>query len=247
MTETTQRRVALVTGASKGLGRTIAGWLAGQGYALIVTARSADALQQAADAFAAYGGPVVALPGDIDDVNHRVRLMQAAAEFGRLDVLVNNASDVGPSPLRELTAFPLDQLAKLFSINVLAQLGLVQALLPLLTQSKGLVVNLSSDAARGGYETWGGYGATKAALDLMSLTLANELRPNGVSVVSVDPGDMRTDMHQAAYPGEDISDRPLPEVTIPFWAWLFNQDWPSVSGQRFAAQSEEWLVTHEAG
>ena len=246
MSDNNNRRVALVTGASRGLGAVIARFLAGQGYALILTARGADDLSRAAQEVGVFGQPVVALAGDIDDASHRVRLMQAAADLGRLDILVNNAADVGPSPLLELTKFPLDKLAKLFSVNVLAQLGLVQATLPLLRSSRGLVVNLSSDAARGGYKTWGGYGASKAALDLMSLTLANELRPEGIAVVSVDPGDMRTDMHQAAYPGQDISDRPLPEVTLPFWAWLFNQDWAAVSGQRFNAQAEEWLVEHEA-
>ena len=246
MSDTNSRRVALVTGASRGLGAVIARFLAGQGYALILTARTAAALDELAQTLAPFGGPVVALPGDIDDAGHRVRLAQAAAEFGRLDMLVNNACDLGPSPLLELSKFPLDKLARLFSVNVLAQLGLVQALLPLLRRSHGLVVNISSDAAKGGYETWGGYGATKAALDLMSLTLAHELRPDGIAVVSVDPGDMRTDMHQAAYPGQDISDRPLPDVTLPFWAWLFNQDWQAVSGQRFNAQAEEWLVEHEA-
>ena len=113
---------------------------------------------------------------------------------------------------------------------------------PLLKRSGGLVVNISSDAAIGGYEGWGGYGASKAALDLASLTLANELREDGVGVVSVDPGDMRTQMHQAAFPGEDISDRPLPESTLPFWAWLLNQDVLSISGSRYQAQSERWEV-----
>ena len=245
MSDTNSRRVALITGASRGLGTVIARVLAGQGYALILTARTAGPLETFAASLAPFGSPVVALPGDIDDAEHRARLAQAAAEFGRLDILVNNASDLGPSPLLELSRFPLDRMAKLFSVNVLAQLGLVQILLPLLRSSRGLVVNVSSDAAKGGYETWGGYGASKAALDLISLTLANELRPEGVAVVSVDPGDMRTDMHQAAYPGQDISDRPLPDVTLPFWAWLFSQDGQAVSGQRFSAQAEEWLVPHE--
>jgi NAD(P)-dependent dehydrogenase (short-subunit alcohol dehydrogenase family) len=122
-------------------------------------------------------------------------------------------------------------------------LGLAQEALPLLRQRAGLIVNISSDAARGGYEGWGAYGATKAALDLVSLTLANELRPAGVSVVAVDPGDMRTQMHQAAFPGEDISDRPLPDVTLPFWAWLLGQPPGSVSGRRYEAQADHWEVS----
>ena len=119
---------------------------------------------------------------------------------------------------------------------------MVQAVLPYLKSSKGLVVNISSDAAIGAYETWGAYGSSKAALDLISLTLANELRSDKIAVVSVDPGDMRTDMHQNAFPGQDISDRPLPEVTLPFWAWLFGQDRLAITGQRFQAQSELWEV-----
>ena len=121
-------------------------------------------------------------------------------------------------------------------------MGLVQATLPLLRKSGGLVINISSDAASGGYSGWGAYGASKAALDLVSLTLAGELRDDGVAVVSVDPGDMRTQMHQDAFPGEDISDRPLPEVTLPFWAWLLGQPRTLVTGRRFQAQADRWEV-----
>jgi NAD(P)-dependent dehydrogenase (short-subunit alcohol dehydrogenase family) len=160
-------------------------------------------------------------------------------------VLVNNASDLGPSPLPPLAAFPLDAFAGLYAANVVAPLALVQAALPLLRASRGLVVNVSSDAALGGYPGWGGYGATKAALDLVSLTLANELRADRVAVVSVDPGDMRTAMHQQAYPGEDITDRPLPDVTLPFWGWLLGQEPMAVSGRRFQAQAEAWEAGDE--
>ena len=114
--------------------------------------------------------------------------------------------------------------------------------MPLLRRRAGLVINVSSDAAGGGYPGWGAYGASKAALDLVSLTLASELRDDGVAVVSVDPGDMRTQMHQDAFAGEDISDRPLPEVTLPFWAWLLGQPGTSVTGRRFKAQSDRWEV-----
>ena len=133
-----------------------------------------------------------------------------------------------------------------FALILALAIALVQATLPLLKASQGLVVNLTSDAAVGGYENWGGYGASKAALDLVSLTLANELRPEGIGVVSVDPGDMNTDMHQDAFPGEDISDRPMPDVTLPFWVWLLGQAPLAVSGQRFQAQADLWEVRHEA-
>ena len=127
-------------------------------------------------------------------------------------------------------------------MNVLAPLALIQEALPLLERAHGLVVNITSDAAIGGYPGWGVYGASKAALDLVSKTLAAELRDEGVAVVSVDPGDMRTTMHQDAYPGQDISDRPLPDVTVPFWAWLLSQPPKAVSGGRFQAQASLWEV-----
>ena len=185
---------------------------------------------------------MTALAGDVADAKHRRRLVAAAEERGRLDVLINNASTLGSTPLPNLADYSLFALEQVFDVNVIAPLGLVQVALPVLERSGGLVVNITSDAATGGYEGWGGYGASKAALDLISLTLANELEAAGVGVVSVDPGDMRTKMHQDAFPGEDISDRPLPEATLPFWAWLFGQDHMAVSGQRFQAQAEEWRV-----
>ncbi len=123
----------------------------------------------------------------------------------------------------------------------------MQELLPYLEVAEGLIVNVTSDAARGGYPGWGGYGSTKAALELASLTLANELREKGVGVVSVDPGDLRTAMHQRAFPGENISDRPRPEITLPFWAWLLEQDRQDITGQRLGAQSDRWEVIHAGG
>jgi len=164
----------------------------------------------------------------------------AIEELGRLDLLVNNASELGPSPLPPLAEIPLTDIRRVMETNVIGTIALVQSLVPLLRANQGFVVNISSDAARGGYEGWGAYGASKAALDLASLTMANELRGEGISVVSVDPGDMRTDMHQAAFPGEDISDRPLPSVTLPFWAWLLSRDPMSVTGRRFEAQADQW-------
>jgi NAD(P)-dependent dehydrogenase (short-subunit alcohol dehydrogenase family) len=234
------KRVALITGASRGLGETVAGFLAAQGYDLVITARGIEALEAAAQKLEQQGGEVVAIAGDITDAAHRQRLVDAAAKLGRLDLLFNGASDLGPSPMPALADYNLARLAEVFKVNVLAQLGMAQAALPLLTESRGLVVNISSDAAVAGYEGWGGYGASKAALDLISLTLAHELKDNGVAVVSVDPGDMRTQMHQDAFPGEDISDRPLPEVTLPFWAWLLGQEPIKISGRRYQAQAEVW-------
>lgn len=235
-------KIALITGASRGLGAELAGFLAEQGYDLVLTSRAAEALATVARSLDRFGGRIVARAGDVADAEHRRSLAEAVETLGGLDVLVNNASELGASPLPALAEYPLDTLERVFRVNVLAPVGLVQATLPLLKRSRGLVVNVSSDAALGGYPGWGGYGASKAALDLASLTLANELRDDGVAVVSVDPGDMRTQMHQDAFPGEDISDRPLPHVTLPFWAWLLGQDRMLVSGRRYQAQSDRWEV-----
>ncbi|MBW7884888.1 MAG: SDR family oxidoreductase [Caldilineaceae bacterium] len=234
--------VALITGASQGLGQTLAHFLAAQGYDLIITARSADALQATARQLERYGSHVLAVAGDVTDPVHRRELVTAAESLDGLDLLVNNASFLGPSPQPQLVDYPQEIMEQVFAVNVLAPVALVQDLLPMLQRTGGLVVNISSDAAVGGYAGWGGYGASKAALDLISLTLANELREQGVAVVSVDPGDMRTQMHQEAFPGEDISDRPLPDVTLPFWGWLLGQKRLAVSGQRFQAQAEQWTI-----
>jgi NAD(P)-dependent dehydrogenase (short-subunit alcohol dehydrogenase family) len=233
---------ALVTGASRGLGRVVATYLARSGHDLVLTARGQRDLQVVAHAFRKEGASVTAIAGDVTDATHRRRLADEVAELGGLDVLVNNASDLGPSPMPELADYPLDALRDVFDANVVAPIALVQELRRALRERHGLVVNVTSDAAVGAYETWGGYGASKAALELASRTLAGELRADGIGVVTVDPGDMRTDMHQAAFPGEDISDRPLPDVTIPFWAWLFAADHLSVSGGRYQAQAERWEI-----
>ncbi len=234
-----RNRVALITGSSRGLGFTLADFLAAQGYNLVLTARRQEDLEESADKLReTANGEIIALAGDVSDAAHRNALTKAVQNFGGLDLLVNNASDLGPSPLPLLKDYSLERLENLYRVNVFAPLGLTQAALPLLQAHNGLVVNVTSDAAQGGYAGWGGYGSSKAALDLLSITLANE----GVNAVSVDPGDMRTDMHQAAFPGEDISDRPLPEVTLPFWAWLLGQNPNTIRGQRFQAQSERWEV-----
>jgi NAD(P)-dependent dehydrogenase (short-subunit alcohol dehydrogenase family) len=233
-------RVALITGASRGLGAELAAFLAGLDFALVLTARGGDAL--AATAARLGRRPVVAIPGDVADAGHRQKLVAAAAELGGLDLLVNNASELGPSPLPALVDMSPDALERILAVNLLAPLALVRAAVPMLAARGGLIVNISSDAAVGGYPGWGGYGASKAALDLVTATLAGELRSRSIGAVAVDPGDMRTAMHQAAYPGEDISDRPLPQVTLPFFAWLVGQPPASVSGRRFRAQDETWEV-----
>lgn len=234
------KRVALITGGSRGLGATLGGFLAGRGYDLVLTARTDAELAAAARRLSRLGGVVRAVPGDVADAAHRRALVDEARALGRLDVLVNNASDLGPTPLPSLAAYPPGALARVLAVNTLAPLALVQEALPLLERSGGLVVNVSSDAAVGGYPGWGGYGASKAALDLLSLTLANELGPLGIAVVGVDPGDLRTRMQQEAFPGEDVSDRPPPEVTLPFWAWLLGQTRGAVNGRRYHAQAEVW-------
>ena len=248
MAHTANAKVALITGSSRGLGLTLADFLAAQGYTLIVTARNQTALGAAVKTLGRYGHPVYALPGDVTDPAHRHALAKAVFEQGGLDLLVNNASDLGVSPLPELAEYPLARLSGIFNTNVFAPLGLVQETLEALRVRRGLVVNVSSDAATGAYPGWGSYGSSKAALDLITRTLAAELAASGdgVSVVSVDPGDMQTQMHQDAFPGEDISDRPLPEVTLPFWAWLLGQDPRWVSGGRFTAQGERWELPHVA-
>jgi NAD(P)-dependent dehydrogenase (short-subunit alcohol dehydrogenase family) len=212
----------------------IARVLVDRGYGVVIGGRDRDALNAAADQLATRGGPVVTVAGDITDAAVRQHLVDAARQLGGLNVLVNNASELGS--IAALRAFDVPRFGRLFPVNVGAPMILTQLALPLLAERRGLIVNITSDAATGAYAGWGPYGATKAALEVLTRTLAAELRDEGVSAVLVDPGDMRTRMHQEAFPGEDISDRPLPEVTVPFWNWLFEQDPGSVSGERFAAQ-----------
>src|SRR5690606_16342727 len=199
-------RVWLVTGASRGLGLALAREVARRGEGLVICARGAEGLAQAAAQLRALGASVHARAGDVADRDLARRLVAEGTErFGRIDVLVNNASLLGPSPLPPLAQYPLAQLEEVFAANVFGPLALIQAVLPgMLARGHGLIVNISSDAAVGGYPGWGGYGASKAALDLITHTLANELAGTGVGAVAIDPGDMRTQMHQAAFPGEDI-------------------------------------------
>ena len=218
-------KTALVTGASRGLGRALAAGLAREGYDLITDARNAAALQAAADGIRAAGGRVTAVPGDVTDPAHRAALRRAAAAAGRLDLLVNNAGTLGASPLPALADYPVDELRAAFEANVIAPVALTQLLLPLLRASGGAVLNITSDAAVEAYTGWGGYGAAKAALEQASNVLAAE--EPALRVWWADPGDLRTDMHQRAFPGEDISDRPVPESVVPAFVRLVTQRLPS--------------------
>jgi NAD(P)-dependent dehydrogenase (short-subunit alcohol dehydrogenase family) len=216
-------RTALVTGASRGLGLALAQGLAERGWRLILDARGADAL---AAAHATLAAPDLAhvVPGDVTDPRHRADLAALAHRLGGLDAVVNNASTLGASPLPPLLSYPPDELEAVFRANVLAPLALLQGLREALKPG-ARIVNISSDAAVEAYPGWGGYGASKAALEQISAVLAVELPEH--RVYWVDPGDMRTEMHQLAYPGEDISDRPLPAESVPGLLVLLEGDLPS--------------------
>ncbi|HEY2868713.1 MAG TPA: SDR family oxidoreductase [Gaiellales bacterium] len=216
--------IALITGASRGLGLALAQALADRGYGLAIDARGSDDLEAARTTLARRTA-VTAIAGDVADPAHREELVAAAVRMGRLRVLVNNASVLGPSPQPDLDAYPLELLDSVYRINVLAPLGLIQLALPALTAERGTVLNITSDAGVEGYPGWGGYGSSKAALEQLSNVLAAE-HP-GVRVYWADPGDMRTRMHQEAFPGEDISDRPPPEASVPGLLQLIEGDLPS--------------------
>ncbi|MEU4276604.1 SDR family NAD(P)-dependent oxidoreductase [Streptomyces tanashiensis] len=214
--------VAIVTGASRGLGRALASALAGRGWDLVLDARTADGLEESAEAARARGARVVARAGDVTDAAHRRELVAAARELGGLDLLVNNAAILGVEPLVPLGDQPLDGFRAALEVNVVAPLGLLQEALPLLRAAPaGAVIGLSSDAAVTAYRTWGGYGATKAALDLMSAVLAVE--EPGLRVWWVDPGSMRTDMLAAAEPDEDLSGTNTPAEVVPAFLRLLDE------------------------
>jgi NAD(P)-dependent dehydrogenase (short-subunit alcohol dehydrogenase family) len=212
---------AIVTGASRGLGLALARALAEREWRLVIDAREPDALAAARAELAALTD-VAALAGDVADAWHRTALVATAGR--RLDLLVNNASLLGPSPQPRLAEYPLAELEDVYRVNVLAPLALIQMALPLLGDG-GRIVNVTSDAAVETYEGWGGYGSSKAALERLSAVLAAE-QPR-LRVYAVDPGDMRTRMHQAAFPGEDISDRPPPEESVPGLLRLIEGELPS--------------------
>jgi NAD(P)-dependent dehydrogenase (short-subunit alcohol dehydrogenase family) len=219
----TASRTALITGASRGLGLALARRLAADGWSLLIDARGAPALDEARAELAAQTH-VSALAGDVADPAHRQALGDAARALGGLDLVVNNASTLGVSPLPPLLAYPLDAMEQVYRTNVLAPLALLQGLRELLKPG-ARIINVSSDAAVAAYEGWGGYGSSKAALDHISATLAAE-NPD-LRVYAVDPGDMRTQMQQEAFPGEDIGDRPLPEESVPGFIALVEGDLPS--------------------
>ncbi|MET7455589.1 SDR family oxidoreductase [Streptomyces sp. NPDC005574] len=222
--------VAMITGASKGLGRALAGALAAKGWDLVLDARGAGVLAEAAKEVAAHGTRVEAVPGDVTDAGHRAGLVAAARGLGGLDLLVHNASALGAEPLLRLAELPLEGLRRALEVNVVAALGLVREALPLLRASAaGTVIAVSSDAAAEAYETWGGYGASKAALDQLTAVLGVE-EPE-LRVWAVDPGDMATDLYAAAVPQDD-GPRPAPEDVVP--AFLRLLDERPVSG-RYAA------------
>jgi NAD(P)-dependent dehydrogenase (short-subunit alcohol dehydrogenase family) len=216
--------VALVTGASRGFGLALARALARGGFALVLDARGERALADAAAEQSATT-TVRAVAGDVADPAHRAQLVRAAWELGGLDLLVNNASVLGPSPQPALAEYPLETLHDVFTVNVLGPLGLVQEALPMLRARNGTIVIITSDAAVVAYDGWGGYGSSKAALEQVGAVLAAE--EPGVRVYTFDPGDMRTQMHQDAFPGEDISDRPPPETVVPSLLALLDERPPS--------------------
>ncbi|HEV2685349.1 MAG TPA: SDR family NAD(P)-dependent oxidoreductase [Actinomycetota bacterium] len=202
-------KVALITGASRGLGAAIAEALNALGWTLIVDSRGVEALQEKSKSWE----NAIAVPGDVSDPAHRESLARAVRRLGRLDLLVNNASLLGPSPQPTLDRYPIGLLAGVYEVNVFAPLALTQLVLPELKESNGIVINVTSDAGVEPYEGWGGYGSSKAALDQLTAILGAE-NPS-IAAYAFDPGDMRTQMHQEAFPGEDISDRPEPETIVP--------------------------------
>jgi NAD(P)-dependent dehydrogenase (short-subunit alcohol dehydrogenase family) len=240
---TTNGKNAVITGASRGLGLALARGLAAMGWSLVIDARDGQALHAAAASIRDTAGTaditVTALPGDITDPAHREALLAAAEDLGSgrvyengvtenlggPDLLVNNAGTLGASPLPALADYPVAELRDAFEVNVLAPVALTQLMLPALRRRGGAVLSITSDAAVEPYAGWGGYGAAKAALEQACNVLAAE--ENAVRVWWVDPGDLRTRMHQAAFPGEDISDRPLPESVLPAFMRLVSERPPS--------------------
>jgi NAD(P)-dependent dehydrogenase (short-subunit alcohol dehydrogenase family) len=216
-----EQQVALITGGSQGLGRALATALADRGWALVLDARRGERLEPVAAEIAARTR-VVAVAGDVTDPQHRAQLVAAVRELGRLDLLVNNASTLGASPLPPLASIELDVFRRIYEVNVVAPLALTQSLLELLVASRGTILNVTSDAAVEAYPEWGGYGSSKAALEHLSATLGVE--QEDVRVLVADPGDMRTEMHQDAFRGADISDRPLPEGIVPALLELLESD-----------------------
>ncbi|MCA1645825.1 MAG: SDR family oxidoreductase [Chloroflexi bacterium] len=236
-------QVALITGASRGLGLEVARAYARQGLRLILTARSPEPLREAADELAGTTH-VVAIAGDVADPAHVERLVHAGLDrFGQIDVLINNASELGPSPMPELQDLSIRAFDDVLRVNVVGPLKLIQLVLPRMrARAAGVIVNVTSDAGVQAYSTWGGYGASKAALEHLSRVLAAELEGSGVRVFIVDPGDMDTAMHRAAEPGVDLSHLPPPDHVAPAFVRLLAEEAPS---GRF--QAEQLLAATHRG
>lgn len=229
-----EHKNVLITGASRGLGLALARALSNEGWSLILDARGAGALAQVEQELG-RSTHITAIPGDIGDPAHRYSLAAAAARSGGLDALVNNAGILGPSPQPELLDYPLDILEQVFRTNVVAQLGMIQALRDVF-KPEARILNITSDAGVEAYSGWGGYGSAKAAFEHLSAILAEE-NPQW-KIYWVDPGDMRTQMQQDANPGEDISDRPLPEASVPGLIRLLREKLPSGRYQARALHPE---------
>src|SRR5579885_538218 len=229
--------VVLITGSSKGLGRALAHAYADAGARVVINARGADALESTKRELDAKSAQVLAVVADATQPGEIARLVQAAQErFGRIDVLINNAGILGPSPRPNMLDFASADLAEIFRANVIGPVQVTQAVLPLmLAQGSGAIINVTSDAGQTGFPGWGGYGAAKAALELITESWAAELEGTGVRVNAVNPGDLRTEMHQLAFPGEDISDRLDPFTVTDIFLWLASDAAASVTGQRFDA------------
>ena len=241
-----RERTALITGASRGLGLALARGLARRGWNLIIDGRDAERLRVVRNELAAVTH-VAALAGDVTDPLHRRDLGLLARGHSGLDALVNNASSLGLSPLPRLLDLPLDAFTEVLLANVVAPLGVIQALWDEL-KPNARIVNVTSDAAVHAYEGWGGYGASKAALEQLSYVLAAETstsRPD-VRIYWVDPGDMRTEMHQRAFPGEDISDRALPAERVPAFIRILEDDLPSGRYEAKALNGRSIALEREA-
>jgi NAD(P)-dependent dehydrogenase (short-subunit alcohol dehydrogenase family) len=232
-------KTVLITGASRGLGRALARGLAQRGWNLIITARDSTALRAVRDELAVVTH-VAAIAGDVTHAHHRYAVRVLARGHAGLDALINNAGALGPSPQPMLWDYPLDTLEEVYRTNVFAPLALTQNLRTEL-KSRARIINVTSDAAVNAYPGWGGYGSSKAALEQTTAVLAAE-NPD-LRVYSIDPGDMQTDMHQAAFPGENISDRALPETRVPAFVQLLESDLPS---GRYVAQELLTSMSSEA-
>jgi NAD(P)-dependent dehydrogenase (short-subunit alcohol dehydrogenase family) len=240
--------IAIVTGGSRGLGKALTRALLDRGWSVVTDGRDPDALERTATELRGPrsgrnpdppGAPLVTVAGDVTDAGHRRQLVAAARALGGLDLLVNNAGILGPSPQPPLSVYPLDALREVYEVNVVAPLAIIQAALPLLLQSADpRLLDVTSDASVEAYEGWGGYGSAKAAVDQLGAVLG--LEEPGLRVWTVDPGDMATRMHQEAFPGQDISDRPAPEEVVGVLVELIESDRPSgryrADELRFAAR-----------